>query len=206
MVLSSLSLSSLLSVVVIRDFVVISVIVKRYHYCRRLPTLSSVVVTTSVVMFRDSVILSLSYRAAIYVSTTPQQHLIHCSFRGPNKIVALDLTSVVVVACRVVVSSVLTSTLTLPYFSCLHTFISFRRRRLRVRRRGRRRLVRLDSTFLTCSFLRLDACRRRRRRCVASSCRRLVRLDFDVCDLLCTSKRRSIPLRVNLLTEVMSPS
>ena len=125
MVLSSLSLSSLLSVVVIRDFVVISVIVKRYHYCRRLPTLSSVVVTTSVVMFRDSVILSLSYRAAIYDHLRSNIYLIHCSFRGPNKIVALDLTSVVVVACRVVVSSVLTSTLThsisLVAFTSIHS-------------------------------------------------------------------------------------
>ena len=59
---------------------------------------------------------------------------------------------VVVVACRVVVSSVLTSTLTLPYSSCSHNHFSSTSSPCR-RRRRRRRLVRLDSTFLTCSFL-----------------------------------------------------
>ncbi len=50
----------------------------------------------------------------VYHSAATSNIYSQCSFRGPTKHLALDVTStVVVVACRVVVSSVLTSTLTL---------------------------------------------------------------------------------------------
>jgi hypothetical protein len=103
-------------------FIIIIVVVRRrYHCCRHS---ESVVIVPETLSFChchsqesgcDLCVLTL--RSNIF--------LMHCSFRGPNKIVALDLTSVVVVARRVVVSSVLTSTLTPFISSGLHTFISF---------------------------------------------------------------------------------